>query len=162
MLPNRSKAHVQTIVRSERAIGVDWFSRDGAHALKLRIEEYWRERGYEVTVVLRDAGFHPAMRSARFDVRSDLVNGLPRRRRRSDCENADTHAVTQREHVVSAEDLRRRACDLADTARYNHWEEIGAALEADGVNLAGEKLGADAVLRRMLNARCAISRSRKE
>lgn len=96
------------------------------------------------------------------DLRSDLVNGLPRRRRRPDCENADTHVVTPREHAVSPEDLRRRACDLADTARYNHWEEIGAALEADGVNLAGEKLGADAVLRRMLNARCAISRSRKE
>ncbi|UPT62273.1 MAG: hypothetical protein M0D54_18180 [Hyphomonadaceae bacterium JAD_PAG50586_4] len=128
----------------------------------MRIEQYWRERGYEVTILLRDAGFHSAMRSARFDLRSDLVNGLPRRRRREDCENADTHVVTQRERAVSPEDLRRRACELADTARYNHWEEIGAALEADGVNLAGEKLGADAVLRRMLNARCAISRSRKD
>jgi hypothetical protein len=141
---------------------VDWFSREGAHALKLRIEEYWRERGYEVTVVLRDAGFHPAMRSARFDVRSDLVNGLPRRRCSPNCESAGAHIVTQREHAVSPGDLRRRACDLADTGRYNHWEEIGAALEADGVNSAGEKLGVDAVLRRMLNARCAISRSRKE
>lgn len=51
---------------------------EGARRLKERIEAYWRERGYEVNVDLVDAGFMPAMRSARTDVRSNLVNGLPK------------------------------------------------------------------------------------
>ena len=38
------------------------------------------ERGYEVDVDLVDAGFVPAMRSARTDLRSNMVNGMPRRR----------------------------------------------------------------------------------
>jgi hypothetical protein len=33
-----------------------------------------------VDVDLVDAGFVPAMRSARTDVRSNMVNGMPRRR----------------------------------------------------------------------------------
>ena len=48
------------------------------------IEEYWRERGYEVEVKLVDAGFVAAMRSARTDVRSNMVNGLPTRRKDHD------------------------------------------------------------------------------
>ncbi len=56
----------------------DYCTMDGARRLKQRIEEYWRERGYEVNVDLVDAGFMPAMRSARTDVRSNLVNGLPK------------------------------------------------------------------------------------
>ncbi|AZU04983.1 hypothetical protein X907_2469 [Glycocaulis alkaliphilus] len=51
---------------------------EGARRLKERIEAYWKERGYDVTVDLVDAGFMPAMRSARTDVRSNLVNGMPR------------------------------------------------------------------------------------
>lgn len=58
----------------------DYCSADGAKRLKSRIEEYWRERGYEISVDLVEAGFVAAMRSARTDLRSDLVNGLPRRR----------------------------------------------------------------------------------
>ncbi len=58
----------------------DYCSADGARRLKGRIEDYWRERGYEISVDLIEAGFVAAMRSARTDVRSDLVNGLPRRR----------------------------------------------------------------------------------
>jgi hypothetical protein len=58
----------------------DFCNADGARRLKLRIEEYWRERGYDVDVKLIEAGFVPAMRSARTDVRSDMVNGLPSRR----------------------------------------------------------------------------------
>ncbi|MBI1250366.1 MAG: phosphoglycolate phosphatase [Alphaproteobacteria bacterium] len=57
----------------------DWCNADGARRLKLKIEEYWRERGYNVDVKLVDAGFVAAMRSARTDVRSDMVNGLPTR-----------------------------------------------------------------------------------
>lgn len=58
----------------------DFCNTDGARRLKHRIEEYWRERGYAVDVKLVDASFIAAMRSARTDVRSDMVNGLPARR----------------------------------------------------------------------------------
>ncbi len=56
----------------------DYTSREGALALKARIEAFWHERGHDVTVALHNVGFHPAIRAARFDVRSDMVNGLPR------------------------------------------------------------------------------------
>lgn len=58
----------------------DFCNVDGAKRLKQRIEEYWRERGYNVDVKLIEAGFVAAMRSARTDVRSDMVNGFPTRR----------------------------------------------------------------------------------
>ena len=58
----------------------DFCSTDGARRLKQRIEEYWRERGFDVDIKLVDAGFVAAMRSARTDVRSDMVNGMPARR----------------------------------------------------------------------------------
>lgn len=56
----------------------DFCSRDGAHALKAKIEAYWRERGHKVQIMLHNVGFHPAIRAARFDVRSDMINGMPR------------------------------------------------------------------------------------
>ncbi|MEM9667280.1 MAG: hypothetical protein AAF950_00015 [Pseudomonadota bacterium] len=58
----------------------DWCTEDGAKRLKQKIEQYWTERGYEVDVDLVDACFIAAMRSARTDVRSNMVNGMPRRR----------------------------------------------------------------------------------
>ena len=58
----------------------DWCNEDGAKRLKLKIEQYWSERGYDVNVDLVDACFIAAMRSARTDVRSNMVNGMPRRR----------------------------------------------------------------------------------
>lgn len=51
---------------------------DGARGLKERIEAYWRERGGAVAIKLVDAGFVTAMRTARVDVRSDMVDGWPR------------------------------------------------------------------------------------
>jgi hypothetical protein len=57
----------------------DWCSREGALALKAKIEAYWRERGQDVMIALHNVGFHPAIRAARYDVRSDMVNGMPRR-----------------------------------------------------------------------------------
>jgi hypothetical protein len=57
----------------------DWCTSEGARRLKQKIEAYWRDRGYEVDISLVEAGFMPAMRSARTDVRSDMVNGMPRR-----------------------------------------------------------------------------------
>lgn len=60
----------------------DYCSRDGAHALKEKIEAYWRERGQHVLIALHNVGFHPAIRAARFDVRSDMINGMPRATKR--------------------------------------------------------------------------------
>jgi hypothetical protein len=62
----------------------DFCNTDGARRIKNKIEDYWRERGYDVDVKLVDAGFMAAMRSARTDVRSDMVNGMPRKRRADD------------------------------------------------------------------------------
>jgi hypothetical protein len=59
----------------------DFCNVDGARRLKTRIEEYWRERGYNVDIKLVEAPFVAAMRSARTDVRSDMVNGFPRKSR---------------------------------------------------------------------------------
>ena len=56
----------------------EYTDRAGAELLKARIEAYWRERGYEIQVTLAQAAFAPALRAARFDIRSELVNGLPR------------------------------------------------------------------------------------
>ena len=56
----------------------DFCSREGAHVLKAKIEAYWAERGQSVQVMLHNVGFHPAIRAARFDVRSDMINGMPR------------------------------------------------------------------------------------
>lgn len=58
----------------------DFCNVDGARRLKQRIEEYWRDRGFTVDVKLVEAGFVAAMRSARTDVRSDMVNGMPTRK----------------------------------------------------------------------------------
>jgi len=56
----------------------DFCSRSGAMALKAKIEAYWRERGQNVMIALHNVGFHPAIRAARYDVRSDMINGMPR------------------------------------------------------------------------------------
>lgn len=52
----------------------------GAILLKAKIEAYWRERGAIVNVRIEPKGFTAAMRAARYDIRSDLVNALPRMR----------------------------------------------------------------------------------
>lgn len=51
----------------------------GAVQIKERIESYWRERGATVAVELVEAEYVPNMRTARVDVRSDMLNGLPRK-----------------------------------------------------------------------------------
>jgi hypothetical protein len=61
------------------AIG-DYCTKKGAERLKQKIESYWAERGQMVIVHIHNTGFHPAIRSARFDVRSDMCNGMPRAR----------------------------------------------------------------------------------
>lgn len=49
----------------------------GAERLKQMIEDYWARRGAIVNVRVVSEGFVMAMRGARFDVRSDMVNALP-------------------------------------------------------------------------------------
>lgn len=61
----------------------EYTDRYGADALKTRIEAYWRERGFDVQVMLVEGSFTPQLRACRVDVRSDLVNGLPRMRART-------------------------------------------------------------------------------
>lgn len=58
--------------------GGNYTDRAGASSLKERIQAYWRERGHEVEVHLVEAPFTPAVRAARFDLRSEMINGLPR------------------------------------------------------------------------------------
>ena len=55
----------------------DYCTRDGAERIKKQIEEYWAERGRPVTIDLVQGAFLASMRSARTDVRSNMVNGVP-------------------------------------------------------------------------------------
>ena len=55
----------------------DYCTRDGAERIKKQIEEYWAERGRPVTIDLVQGAFLASMRSARTDVRSNMVNGIP-------------------------------------------------------------------------------------
>lgn len=57
----------------------DLCNRDGASRLAAKIQEFWRKRGFDVSVEMKDEGFVSTMRSARTDVRSDMINGMPTR-----------------------------------------------------------------------------------
>ena len=74
----KTMAEAEIIPFQDSTWGADYCSKEGAQSLAEKIEAYWRARGMHVMCALRDAGFHPAVRSSRFDVRSDMVNGLPR------------------------------------------------------------------------------------
>ena len=63
----------------------DYCTKDGASRLSRAIQEFWRKKGFDVDVELISEGFVSTMRSARTDVRSDMVNGMPRR-------NVEAHA----------------------------------------------------------------------
>lgn len=56
----------------------DLSTRSGAAALAAKIRDYWTERGFAVLLSVEEKGFHPVTRAVRFEVRSDLVDGLPR------------------------------------------------------------------------------------
>ena len=58
----------------------DFLTDKGAAELKRRIEAYWAARGYTLNLRLEDAEFHAAVRSARQDLRSDMLNGMPRKK----------------------------------------------------------------------------------
>jgi len=55
----------------------DYCTKDGAVRIKEKIEAYWAERGKKVEVNLVQGGFLASMRSARTDVRSNMINGIP-------------------------------------------------------------------------------------
>lgn len=57
----------------------DLCTRDGASRLAEKIQDFWRKRGFDVSVETKDEGFVSTMRSARTDVRSDMKNGMPTR-----------------------------------------------------------------------------------
>ncbi|MEX0644037.1 MAG: hypothetical protein WD076_01915 [Parvularculaceae bacterium] len=57
----------------------DLCTNDGAARLAAQIRDFWRKRGFDVSVETREEGFVATMRSARTDLRSDMVNGMPRR-----------------------------------------------------------------------------------
>lgn len=50
--------------------------RDGAVILQRKIRKYWGD--WSIVFTTLDAGFHPSIRHSRIDLRSDMVNGLPR------------------------------------------------------------------------------------
>jgi hypothetical protein len=54
--------------------------------------------------------------------------------------------------------LRQRAYELADSARFSDWREIGGAMEGEGFVVARARLELDPVLRQLLDARCAAAR----
>ncbi len=58
----------------------DSFTQPGAERVAQRIREYWRRRDYVVSVWVEPQPFHMAMREAYWIIRSDLVNGWPRRK----------------------------------------------------------------------------------
>ncbi len=57
----------------------DLCDRDGANRLAGKIQDFWRKRGFDVVVEMREEGFVSTMRSARTDLRSDMINGMPTR-----------------------------------------------------------------------------------
>jgi hypothetical protein len=70
----------ESALNSAGPSALDLSTQEGAQRLKAMIEAYWAARGYSVMVALQNMGFHPALRAARFEVRSDMVDGLPQSR----------------------------------------------------------------------------------
>jgi len=64
-------------VTTEVTMKNDFCTREGAERLKDKIEAYWAERGHDVRINLVSGGFLASMRSARTDVRSNMINGVP-------------------------------------------------------------------------------------
>ncbi|MGF1545655.1 MAG: hypothetical protein ACFB00_14375 [Parvularculaceae bacterium] len=57
----------------------DHCDKDGAQRLAQRIQDFWRKQGFDVRIEMNAEGFVSTMRSARMDLRSDMINGMPRR-----------------------------------------------------------------------------------
>ena len=57
---------------------MDLCTRTGAEAIAERVISYWRERGYAVTCTLHERVCLKSARNNQWDVRSNIVNGLPK------------------------------------------------------------------------------------
>lgn len=55
----------------------DLCNNDGAERLAKKIQDFWKKQGFDVNVEMKDEGFVSTMRSARTDVRSNMINGMP-------------------------------------------------------------------------------------
>ena len=55
----------------------DLCNTDGAQRLAKKIQDFWRKQGFDVKVEMKEEGFVSTMRSARTDVRSNMINGMP-------------------------------------------------------------------------------------
>lgn len=71
-------SQLRKTLQPEGEIMSDLCTNDGARRLAAKIEHYWRKQGFDIKVEMRDEGFVTTMRSGRTDVRSDMVNGMPR------------------------------------------------------------------------------------
>jgi len=66
----------------------DEMTKDQAEKLADMIQDYWRARGYDVTVIAERMEYDPALRSVRYELRSNLVNGQPQRQARQNSKAA--------------------------------------------------------------------------
>lgn len=55
-------------------------TRKEASELLDRIVAYWMERGYVVSGLVIEAGYSPRLRSTVYEIKTDLVNGVPSRK----------------------------------------------------------------------------------
>lgn len=55
----------------------DYLTQSGAQRLAKKITEVWREQGFDVNVRVERSGFDASMGVVRYDVRSDMLNGMP-------------------------------------------------------------------------------------
>jgi hypothetical protein len=58
--------------------GIDYCTKEGAYILAVRIRDYWKVRGWRVEVFPEIADETRNTRNHRYDLRSDMVGGLPR------------------------------------------------------------------------------------
>lgn len=56
---------------------MNYFDEHGAKELLKRIKAHWASKGYEVDGYIVDCGFHEKVRAARYEVRTNLINGMP-------------------------------------------------------------------------------------
>ena len=70
-------------------------------------------------------------------------------------------AAVENPNRLTFNELRDRAYVLADTGRYADWQEVAAALEAEGCDGAAQRLTADPILTTLLNTRCWQARHRE-
>ena len=87
----------------------DWCDKEGAERLGAKIRDYWAPMGGLVRISYVDGPFTPQMRSARVDVRSDMVNGKPRdTKARGISDSPSTNTPTSQVHAIR---LRMRRDD---------------------------------------------------